>query len=206
MRAVNLLPLEARVGRRRPPAAALGVAGFAVLAATVLAVGFFSAHGKVDSREQELASLEQQLAASRAAAQPDPTQTNLNTERDQRFTALGGAMSERLAWDRILREVSLVLPDDVWLSSLAAGGATAAAGTEAATPEAATPEAVPGRSVTFNGFTYSQESVARLLRRLTLVPDLADVKLAKSSVTTVGTQQIYNFSVLANVASEGGNP
>jgi Tfp pilus assembly protein PilN len=201
MRAVNLLPLEARVGRRRPPAAALGVAGFAVLAATLLAVGFFSAHGRVDSREQELASLEQQLAASRAAAQPDPTQTNLNAERDQRFTALGGAMSERLAWDRILREVSLVLPDDVWLSSLAAGGATAAAGTEAATPEA-----VPGRSVTFNGFTYSQESVARLLRRLALVPDLADVKLAKSSVTTVGTQQIYNFSVLANVASEGGNP
>jgi hypothetical protein len=38
------------------------------------------------------------------------------------------------------------------------------------------------------------------------VPDLADVKLAKSSVTTVGTQQIYNFSILANVASEGGNP
>jgi Tfp pilus assembly protein PilN len=201
MRAVNLLPLEARAGRRRPPTAALGVAGFAVLAATALAVGFFSANGKVDSRKQELASLEQQLAASRAAAQPDPTQTSLNAERDQRFTALGGAMSERLAWDRILREVSLVLPNDVWLSSLAAGGATAAASTEAATPEA-----VPGRSVTFNGFTYSQESVARLLRRLALVPDLADVKLAKSSVTTVGTQQIYNFSVLANVASEGGNP
>jgi Tfp pilus assembly protein PilN len=204
MRAVNLLPLDARAGRRRPPTAALAVAGVGVLAASVLVVGFVSANGTVDSRNEELAALEQQLAAARRAAKPKPAETGLSAERDQRFTALSGAMAERLAWDRILREVSLVLPDDVWLSSLAAGG-TAATGATAGTP-AATPDPQAGQTVTFNGFTYSQESVARLLTRLDLVPDLGDVKLQKSSVTTVGSQQIYGFTILADVISGGGTP
>jgi Tfp pilus assembly protein PilN len=201
MRAVNLLPLDARAGRRRPPTAALAVAGAGVLAATLLTVGFVSAKGNVDTREQELASLEQQVAATRRAVKPKPAQTGQSAERDQRFTALSGAMGERLAWDRILREVSLVLPEDVWLSNLAAGGGSAASGA----PPAA-PDAPAGQSVTFNGFTYSQESVARLLTRLDLVPDLGDVKLQKSSVTTVGSQQIYSFTILADVLSGGGNP
>jgi Tfp pilus assembly protein PilN len=199
MRAVNLLPLDARSGRRRPPVAALAVAGVGVLAASLLAVGFVSANGTVTSREQELAGLEQELAVSKRAAKPKPAQTTMNAERDQRFTALSGAMAERLAWDRILREVSLVLPEDVWLSSLAAGSGAEATSAPPAGAQSA-------QNVTFSGFTYSQESVARLMNRLDLVPEFGDVKLQQSSVTTVGTQQIYSFTVLADVINGGGNP
>jgi Tfp pilus assembly protein PilN len=198
MRAVNLLPINARAGRRRPPAAALAVAGAGVLAASVLTVGFVSANGKVGSRERELASLEQELAVAKRAVKPKPAQTPASVERDQRFTALSGAMSERLAWDRLLREVSLVLPEDVWLSSLAAGGTSSGE-----TPDAS---AGQGQTVTFNGFTYSQESVARLLTRLDLVAELGEVKLQRSSVSTVGSQNIYGFTILADVMSGGGNP
>lgn len=197
MRAVNLLPVDARVGGRRPPSATLAVAGVGVLAASLLVVGFVSARSNVDKREQELAGLERELAASRRAAKPEPAQSGRAAERDQRFTALSDAMAKRLAWDRVLREVSLVLPDDVWLSNLGAGGAGA---TDAAAPTPAT------QAVTFSGFTYSQESVARLLTRLALVPNLGNVKLQQSSVTAVGSQQIYGFTVLADVISGGGNP
>jgi Tfp pilus assembly protein PilN len=200
MRAVNLLPLDARADRRRPPAAALAVAGAGVLAASLLAVGFVSANGTVDSREQELAGLERELAVTKRAAKPKPAETGLSAERDQRFTALNGAMAERLAWDRILREVSLVLPEDVWLSSLAAGSGAAASAPAAGT------EAPAGQNVTFSGFTYSQESVARLLNRLDLVPEFGEVKLQQSSVTTVGTQHIYGFTILADLTSGGRNP
>ena len=58
------------------------------------------------------------------------------------MTALSAALSRRVAWDRIFRELSLVLPDDVWLatlsakapvsSSVAAAPAPAAAGTTVA--------------------------------------------------------------------------
>jgi Tfp pilus assembly protein PilN len=201
MRAVNLLPLDARAGRRRPPTAAFAVAGAGVLAACLLAVGFMSANGKVQTREEELTALEQELAATRRLTKPQPTQTTVSAEREQRFAAVSGVLAGRLAWDRILREVSLVLPEDVWLSNLAAGGGSATTGDPAAAPDA-----TAGQTVTFNGFTYSQESVARLLSRLELVPDLGEIKLQKSSVTTVGSQQIYNFTVLADVISGGGNP
>jgi Tfp pilus assembly protein PilN len=200
MRAVNLLPLDARVGRRRPPRAPLVVAGAGVLAASLLAVGFFSANGRVEEREQELAALERELAASRRATKPKPAQSGLAAERDQRFTALNDVMAKRLAWDRLLREVSLVLPEDVWLSSLAAGGATP---TDASATSTAAPAA---QTLTFNGFTYSQESVARLLNRLALVPDLGNLKLQKSSVTEVGSQQIYGFTILADLITGGATP
>jgi Tfp pilus assembly protein PilN len=201
MRAVNLLPIDARVGRRRPPAAPLAVAAAGVLAASVLAVAFFSANGRVDDRKQELAALEQELETTRRAAKPKPAQSGLSAEREQRFTALNDAMTKRLAWDRILRDLSLVVPDDVWLSSLTAGGGSAAATTTStAAPTTA------AQTLTFNGFTYSQESVARLLTRLDLAPDLGNVKLQKSSVTEVGSQQIYGFTILAELTTGGVTP
>jgi Tfp pilus assembly protein PilN len=202
MRAVNLLPLDVRVGRRRPPTAPLALAAAGVLAASVLAVAFFSANGRVDEREQELATLEKELETTRRAAKPKPAQSGLAAEREQRFSALNDAMGKRLAWDRVLRELSLVVPDDVWLANLAAGGGSAA-GTTTAPTDAATAGA---QTLTFNGFTYSQESVARLLNRLALVPDLGDVKLQKSSVTEVGSQQIYSFTILADLITGGATP
>jgi Tfp pilus assembly protein PilN len=199
MRAVNLLPTEARGGRRRPPAAPLAVAGVGVLLASVLAVGFFSASGKVDEREQELTAVERQLAAARRAAKPSkPARPGRTAERDQRLTALNDALAKRLAWDRVLRDVSLVLPDDVWLSSLRADAPEAAeAGSEPTT-------AAAGRTLTFTGFTYSQESVARLLTRLGLSRELANVRLQQSSVTEVGREEIFGFTVLADVKAAGG--
>src|ERR671914_86045 len=200
MRAVNLLPIDVRVGRRRPPAAPLAVAAAGVLAASLLTVAFLSANGRVDEREQELTALERELETARRAAKPKPAQSGLAAEREQRFTALNDAMTKRLAWDRILRELSLVVPDDVWLSSLTAGGA---AGTTTTTPD---PAAAAAQTLTFNGFTYTQESVARLLTRLDLAPDLANVKLQKSSVTEVGSQQIYGFTLLADLTNGGVTP
>jgi Tfp pilus assembly protein PilN len=201
MRAVNLLPVEERGGRRRPPAAPLALAGIGVLLVFVLAAGFFSASGKVDEREQELTAVERQLAAARRAAKPSkPTpRPGRTTERDQRLTALNDALAKRLAWDRVLRDVSLVLPDDVWLSSLRADAPDAAA-EAAAEPTAA----AVGRTLTFTGFTYSQESVARLLRRLALSRELGNVRLQQSSVTEVGREEIFGFTVLADVRTTGG--
>jgi len=201
MRAVNLLPVEERGGRRRPPAAPVAVAGLGVILASVLAVGFFSASGKVDEREQELTVLERQVAAARRAAKPaKPVRRGRSAERNKRLTALNDALGKRLAWDRVLRDVSLVLPDDVWLSSLKAGEPGAAGASS--TPATPTPSAL---TVTFTGFTYSQEGVARLLTRLGLAPELTNVRLQQSSVTEVGRQEIFGFTVLADVKTQGGS-
>jgi Tfp pilus assembly protein PilN len=207
MRAVNLLPVEEQGGRRRPPAAPLAVAGLGVLLASMLALGYSSASAKVDERERELTVVERQVvAARRAAKKSKPIRRGRGAERNERLTALNDALGQRLAWDRVLRDVSLVLPDDVWLSSLKAGapGAAGASSTSStSTPTTPTPSAL---TVTFTGFTYSQEGVARLLTRLGLAPELTNVRLQQSSATEVGRQEIFGFTVLADVKTQGGSP
>ena len=55
------------------------------------------------------------------------TDDALAAEKGARVGALSAALTSRIAWDRVLRQVSLVLPEDVWLTSLSATAPTAAA-------------------------------------------------------------------------------
>jgi Tfp pilus assembly protein PilN len=108
---------------------------------------------------------------------PSAAETALPQLRATRVSALASALGQRVAWDRLLREVSQVVPSDVWLLTLDAQ----------APAEAAAALATPGTSTqTFNvtGCTYSQDSVARFLARLEIVPDLADMTLGKSETGT----------------------
>ena len=56
--------------------------------------------------------------------------------------------------------------------------------------------------MSFAGFTYSQEGVARLLSRLAVVPALENVQLVSSTETTVAGQTVVSFSIEADVRPE----
>ncbi len=110
-----------------------------------------------------------------------------------------------MAWDRVLREISLVLPGDVWLSDLtlqapAAVPITPAAGAVAATPATPTPTAT---GLTMNGSAFSHQGVARLLSRLALVPDLENVTLGHSTRVNPGKRGPVEFSVTAGIRAPG---
>ena len=197
MRAVNLLPRDAQQGgksiRNEDPAVVVGsVLGVVVIIA--MAAGFLAAHSKVTAEQKKLSAAQVELGAlslhKRPAAKvktPKPTRPIIpvpavTTEEQPRLDEIADAMSTRIAWDRILREFSLVMPDDVTISSLSMSAPTAAA---------------PTQGVTIAGLAYSHDSVARLLSRLMLIPDLSDVTLANStgSTSTPGVQ----FSISATV-------
>ena len=61
----------------------------------------------------------------------------------------------------------------------------------------------PPIRVTINGYTYSQEGVARLLARLSVLPDLTDVQLQTSALTEIGDRPVIQFTILANVRAGG---
>jgi Tfp pilus assembly protein PilN len=109
-------------------------------------------------------------------------------------TALSSALGGRLAWDRVLREISLVLPEDVWLTSLSAQAPSAAAAADVTAPA--------GFSI--NGKTYSHDGVARLLGRLAVVPHLSSVQLQSSARATSETgRSVIDFSINATVKAAG---
>ena len=202
MRAVNLLPSkkEIRDQRRRPPnVVALGGVVGAVAVTAVMAMLFLNASGAVSERQSEVDNLRAELGATPTPPPRDTSGDALATEKAARVDALSAALGKRVAWDRVLREVSLVTPDDVWFTTLQASapgaGATAAPGT---------PEAVAsGGGFSVTGRTYSHDAVARLLARLALVPDLDQVKLEKSVLGKAEGRTVVEFTIAAAVRGTG---
>jgi Tfp pilus assembly protein PilN len=202
MRAVNLLPKNQIRSRRRsskstPWALVIGFAGIAVASAAVGAV-FLQANGKAADGQAELADVSAQLAAlpkPKAVQNPDAA---LTVARDERATAVASAFSYHVSWDRVLRRLALVLPDDVWLTSLSAQAPMVpGVGARTLTADAAS------TGMTLMGYTYSHAGVARLLSRLTVLPDLSRVQLQTSTLADIGKRKVVQFTILANVKPGG---
>lgn len=203
MRAVNLLPKDdAQRGRRQQNLPALISTGLIVLVTGLVGVFYFSAKSAATTNELELQDAKAELALlptpSELASQT-AGQRKLASERHARITALSAALSHRVAWDRVLREVSLVLPDDVWLTQLAAFSPKPPTGS---TPSATAPGAVP-QGFTMAGYTYSHEAVARLLTRLSVVPGLQNVWLERSLRTKLVGRYVITFTIRADVRAPG---
>jgi Tfp pilus assembly protein PilN len=210
MRAINLLPRDEkrRAGSSIPkPVAITAVAGFIFVAALV-GLLYSSAHGKVKSQQLELAQKDAELAAIPVPAQNQLQQQDaLVADKQARVTALNTALAKRVAWDRVLREFALVLPDDVWLLSLSASAPEQAATTPAAPTDTSSSAPALGGTLDFNieGYTYSHNAVARLLTRLAVVPDLEQVQLGTSEQQKVNERTIIHFRIAANVRAPGAS-
>ena len=203
MRAINLLPRDdARGSSRRPdPPVLVGVIGV-VFVSAALAAAFLIESGKTAGKRNELANLEAQLAL---IPEPPPTPageaTPLVEAQSVRVGALSTVLARRVAWDRVLRGLSLVLPEDVWFTSLSAKAPLSSSTADPPLPN--DPTAAP-TGFTISGHTYSHEGVARLLSRLSVLPDLTDVELQQSRlVSEPGRPTTVNFTIVANVRPAG---
>ena len=202
MRAINLLPKDDARRNQKTQWIVIVPVVAAVLMTAVFSAMFLSTSGKVNDRKAELSSLQMQLAA---IPTPDAskvrTQNALAADKQARVTVLNAALSRRVAWDRVFRELSLVLPDDVWLSTVSA---TAPVSSSVATPPAAAGPSVAATGLTLDGYTYSQPAVARLLTRLAVIPDLVNVQLQQSTAAKIGTTPVVHFTIAADVRKPGG--
>jgi len=197
MKAVNLLPRDdrrqRRAGRGNDPRLIGGVAG-TVLVTAILAAWFLTASGGVAKNQERLDAVSSELAATPVPQPSAPGSSQLEQEKSARVTALSSALGGRLAWDRVLREISLVLPEDVWLTSLSAQAPSAAAAADVTAPA----------GFAINGKTYSHDGVARLLARLAVVPHLSSVQLQSSARATSETgHAVIEFSINATVKAAG---
>lgn len=180
MRAVNLMPRDERRARLELGRLPLFGAAAGVLAVTVAAFLLASSSSSTaDEVNAEVQAVETAIAQLPQDQGPAVSSGAMVQERSERVAALSAALASRTAYDRVLREISLVLPGDVWLTSL-----EASAGTAAALPGGVPPvQAVPTTSgVTIEGATYSHDSVATALARLSLVPSLTGVRLTSTAL------------------------
>ena len=203
MRAVNLLPKDDAQRSKKPQnLPALVSSALIVLITGLVGVLYFSAKSEAQAKGMEVRDVKAELAllptpSDLAAASAGTDQ--LRAEHVARVAALSTALTHRVSWDRVLREISLVLPEDVWLKDMSA--------VSPATPGAtATPNVVgaPPIGFTINGYTYSHDAVARFLTRLAVIPDLQDIWLERSARAELGGRSIVTFTIRAAVRSAGG--
>jgi Tfp pilus assembly protein PilN len=194
VRAVNLIPRDdRRRGRatlieRNNPILVGGVAGIVVMTA-ILAAWFLTASAGVADNQKRRDAAQSELSATPVPPPTTPGTSELEQQKNSRIAALSTALAGRLAWDRVLRELSLVLPDDVWLTSLSGQAPGAAGGTA---------------GFTINGQTYSHDGVARLLARLAVVPELTGVQLQHSAMSTSQTgRKVVEFAINASMKAAG---
>lgn len=203
MRAVNLLPKidQYRTTRKQNVPVLISTA-LIVLVTGLIGVTYLSSKGTAESKSSELEGAKAELALLPSVADinaKDAPRRTLKTEHDARVTALSSALTRRVSWDRILREISLVLPNDVWLRNMSATSPTPASGTS----PAATPPGLPPTLMTIEGSTYSHDAVARLITRLSVIPDLKNVWLTKSELGAIAGRPIVSFTILADVRQSG---
>jgi Tfp pilus assembly protein PilN len=197
MHAFNLLPKEEVRGEKESkpsaiPHVAVALAGVLVFAA--LAAFYLSSSATVTKKTGELDDLRGQLASLQVPEQQPQApgeSTDIDSERAARTAALSTALADRLAWDRVLRELALVLPADVTLVTL--DGTAPSPGSAGA----ATSAGVSSFRVT--GTSMNQAGVARLLSRLQVIPELQSVQLEFATASEDEAKPGVNFAITASV-------
>ena len=203
MRAVNLLPSDQL--RVRKPVNRVALAGVASGAAIGMlsAALYVSAHAQVKDNASELAAAKAELASIPKPAAKPADDTQLVQERGARVTALTTALSGRVVWDRVLRELASVVPENVTLTRLTAKAPAAVASPEAAAAEAAGTASSNGFQI--EGTTYTQEGVALLLARLQVLAGLRNVQLSTSLTQSEdNVHKTVKFTITGDVARPGG--
>lgn len=176
MRPVNLIPPDAR--RDAVSAMRTGgvpyvlLAGLALLLLGVIAVAL--AGKQASDKESEVASLQQDLATKTAEAQSLSAFAEFGAVEETRAATISSLAQSRFDWERVMNELALVLPSDVWLVQLA-GTVSPAVQVESG-PELELRDAVAGPALEIVGCATGQDAVAGF------VADLEDI----DGVTRVG--------------------
>jgi Tfp pilus assembly protein PilN len=209
MRAVNLLPKEVQRASAQKPVAPVLIS---ILLVAVSGFVLWKMHGDLQSTiKSQQADIDAiNSVPPKIAPEVTQAQRDASLQEGPRITALDSALKTRIPWDNLLRQVSLVVPDDVTLRTL-----TLTAPVAGDTSLVAPPSAKTDQMVTIEGSSYSQDGVARFLARLDVVGALKNVTLTDSTVVTPPADSasssgdsgsgggLVNFTISADVVPPG---
>jgi len=191
MRAVNLVPQDARRGGGSPSLGRLG-ASHVLIAVLLIAVGYVTFYvlttNKISQRKSQLASLQQQVTREKAAVARLNSYEKFEKLAQARAQTVREIASSRFDWHAALEDLSKVVPTNTTLQSLSAtvsptttsaGGASGAAG--------GIRGAIDPPAFEMTGCTATQDKVAQLMSRLRLINGVSRVTLGQSVKSATGS-------------------
>lgn len=181
MRAVNLLPPEDRRGGPGRSGAGAYILLAALAALVVAATAYTLAGNAIKDRTAELSRVEAGAARAEQEAAALKPYRDFAQLSQTRVATVASLAASRFDWERVMRELSRALPEDVWLTSLVgtvAPGVTMEGGSAGNTSSLRS--AMQSPAVEIVGCTETQAAVSRVMARLRLINGVTRVALASS--------------------------
>ena len=180
MRPVNLIPTEDRKQKAQVRTGSIAYLLVGALALGLAAVTMLVLTGnKIADRETEIADLRQQESEAAAEAQELASFTSFSAVEQQRRATVKSLADSRFDWERVMNELALVIPGDVWLTDLTGVASAASGATGAETPSPGS-SSIAGPSLQLSGCAAGQEAVAGFLSALRDIDGITRVGLSSS--------------------------
>jgi Tfp pilus assembly protein PilN len=182
MRPVNLIPAEERPGGRKPmrggPLAYIivGALAAAVIGVAVLAV----TSNQISDSKAEIVTLESEKSVVEARAQALDAYTQFHGLREQRLATVTSLADSRFDWQRVMRELAIILPGNVWLTNLSgtASPTSSVDGGGGGTMRGS----IAGPALELNGCATGQDAVAGFVQALKQIDGVTRVGVESSKL------------------------
>ena len=192
---INLLPEEMVAARKLRRVK--GYAGLAVLGSAVVVGGLFVlAHSGIAGAQENLADTQKQGRDLQTQVGRLSNVAPRYAAKDAAESRQVAAMGSQIEWSSYLNDLSMTIPDHVWLKGMSVKSSTAAAASAAsATPDLG--------QVTFDGVALSHDDVASWLESLK-IKGFADPTFANSTRTVQPnvSKALYNFSSSVTITAD----
>jgi Tfp pilus assembly protein PilN len=181
MRAVNLLPEKHRPRKATGAKSGSSYVLLGVLGAVVAGVLMYVLTlNSINSAKTDIAEAKAATEQANAQTQQLGAYGDFAKVKQQRVDTVKGLATERMDWERVVRELAHVLPSGVWIQTVNATDATA--GAVAAAPASGGSESTStDPTLTVAGCAPDQSVVADTLVRLRQLQGAVDVKLNRSA-------------------------
>jgi Tfp pilus assembly protein PilN len=202
VRPVNLLPGD----QRRRGASGTGNNSsyvlLGVLAVLLAMVGFYVVtSNQVNDRKSQAAEAKSKADSLEAQARQLGAFTTFTAIKQTRISSVRSVAGSRFDWERLMREVSRVVPDGMWLTSVDAG----VTGVEGGTAAGSDKQASNNPAARFVGCAPRQSEVAKMMVRLRQMHRVDSVDLNESTkgnqdsgTNSLGCGRRYQFDVTVN--------
>lgn len=193
MRPVNLIPPEQRHGTQSPlrtgPLPYLVLGGLVALLVGVALLVVTS--NQISERKSEIVTLEQEDKLAQEQAERLAPYVQFAQLRQQRTETVSALADSRFDWERVMRELSKILPPDVWLTSLNASASSESGGGEAGSSgggsAAGLRSSIAGPALEINGCAKGQDGVAGFVTALKQIDGVTRVGVQSSALPKEGS-------------------
>jgi Tfp pilus assembly protein PilN len=197
---VNLLPKEMRRGSgglRVPKTALAGLAGGIVLVAALAAITYYQ-KVRLGNLNTEIAQVEAKTAGMRNDIQMVDHLVDVKTRILKRMNAIEALDRNRGAWVQNIEDLSLVVPDFLWLSEFKQGlpGNRTGTGVTMVQPGTSADSARAAKNaLTLDGFCFTLGSLSNFIVNLHDSPRFSNIHLRFAKLTSMKDRPVYSFEV-----------